>query len=227
LKRAKEDKEARRERRRKKKEEQQKEQQKKQQQEEEDSKKLEEELKKENDERREKIVDEILDTEESYVAALTTCHDVFIEPLLKNRIIPEDTTRIIFSNLDTIILPTNAKFLKSLKKLISSWTSESKIANLMLETIPNLDSYSTYVINYNKSVEAFNKSLEIPEFEEFLGEAERDSRCNFLSLVDFLIMPVQRLPRYELLISDLMKKTDSTHPDYENLKEALGAMKKK
>lgn len=35
-----------------------------------------------------------------------------------------------------------------------------------------------------------------------------------MSLESFLIMPIQRLPKYELIFKDLLKKTDSDHPDY-------------
>ena len=34
-------------------------------------------------------------------------------------------------------------------------------------------------------------------------------------------MPVQRLPRYELLLNTLLEKTDSKHPDYRLLKRGL------
>src|SRR5688572_13534355 len=33
-------------------------------------------------------------------------------------------------------------------------------------------------------------------------------------------MPVQRIPRYKMLLEDLLKKTVETHPDYLNLKKA-------
>ncbi len=36
-----------------------------------------------------------------------------------------------------------------------------------------------------------------------------------------LIMPVQRLPRYKLLLEELIRNTDSGHPDFESLRRAL------
>jgi len=33
-------------------------------------------------------------------------------------------------------------------------------------------------------------------------------------------MPVQRIPRYMLLLRELISKTPETHPDYEDLKKA-------
>ena len=41
------------------------------------------------------------------------------------------------------------------------------------------------------------------------------------NLPAFLICPVQRLPRYLLILRDLQKCTPEDHPDYPNLKEAL------
>lgn len=38
---------------------------------------------------------------------------------------------------------------------------------------------------------------------------------------DYLIMPVQRIPRYNLLLKELIKHTHETHKDYKNLQKAL------
>jgi len=45
--------------------------------------------------------------------------------------------------------------------------------------------------------------------------------CHNRSLEDFLIMPVQRLPRYVLLLKELAKHTEPGHPDEANIKEAI------
>ena len=42
-----------------------------------------------------------------------------------------------------------------------------------------------------------------------------------MDLMSYLIMPIQRIPRYVLLLSDLLKFTDPTHPDHKNLTEAV------
>jgi hypothetical protein len=36
-------------------------------------------------------------------------------------------------------------------------------------------------------------------------------------LESYLILPVQRIPRYQMLLSDLVKHTSPEHPDYHNL----------
>ena len=42
-----------------------------------------------------------------------------------------------------------------------------------------------------------------------------------LSLTAFLMTPVQRIPRYKMLLEDLFKNTPSTHPDFEDLEKAI------
>ena len=43
---------------------------------------------------------------------------------------------------------------------------------------------------------------------------------NRLDLTDYLIMPVQRIPRYNLLLQDLVKNTPAEHCDYTDLCKA-------
>lgn len=38
-----------------------------------------------------------------------------------------------------------------------------------------------------------------------------------MSLDSFLIEPVQRIPRYCMLLNELLKNTDELHPDFENI----------
>lgn len=45
------------------------------------------------------------------------------------------------------------------------------------------------------------------------------------SLESILIKPVQRIPRYNLLLEDLLKNTPADHADHPNIQKALGKMK--
>jgi len=55
----------------------------------------------------------------------------------------------------------------------------------------------------------------------FIRAVELQPQCGGLRLLSFLIMPVQRVPRYKMLLAELIKNTDSSHPDYSNLAQAL------
>jgi len=55
--------------------------------------------------------------------------------------------------------------------------------------------------------------------KEFENEQKK---TNALDLPSFLILPVQRIPRYMLLLTELDKYTEASHPD----KKSLGKVKK-
>ena len=46
--------------------------------------------------------------------------------------------------------------------------------------------------------------------------------CAYKStMASLMIAPVQRIPRYQLLLRDLMNRTSQTHSDYKNIEEAM------
>jgi len=51
------------------------------------------------------------------------------------------------------------------------------------------------------------------------------SKLSGIDLSSLLITPVQRIPRYELLLKELINCTWETHPDYTNLEKALQTIK--
>ncbi len=52
------------------------------------------------------------------------------------------------------------------------------------------------------------------DLKQWLLDARKQERAKDKHLIDFLIMPVQRIPRYSLLLRELHKATPATHPDY-------------
>ena len=48
-----------------------------------------------------------------------------------------------------------------------------------------------------------------------------ETKANTLRLPNLLIQPIQRIPRYNLLIRDLLAKTPEEHPDHKHLTAAL------
>jgi hypothetical protein len=53
---------------------------------------------------------------------------------------------------------------------------------------------------------------------------KRRDEIHSLDLASFLIMPIQRVPRYSMLLKDLAKHTWPEHPDYSALKNATEKM---
>jgi len=63
-------------------------------------------------------------------------------------------------------------------------------------------------------------------FNQFLQIARYMPQLENKSLDDLLIMPVQRVPRYKLLLTELYEKTPKTHGDHKDLNQALNMTNK-
>ena len=59
-------------------------------------------------------------------------------------------------------------------------------------------------------------------FESFLRGAELQKQCKGLNIRAFLILPIQRVPRYELLLKEIIKQTK--HPSVEDVDRLRGAL---
>merc|ERR1719230_119683 len=85
--------------------------------------------------------------------------------------------------------------------------------------------YKYYVNNYEKSlVSLTNARSTRSKFDKFLSTLDYSETLKNQNLQSYLILPVQRIPRYVLLLQDLLETTPSDHEDYPNIKNALREM---
>jgi len=54
-----------------------------------------------------------------------------------------------------------------------------------------------------------------------MQQCQQKPELGGLPFNSFLSLPIQRIPRYKLLMEALLKHTEESHPDYENLKKCL------
>jgi len=91
---------------------------------------------------------------------------------------------------------------------------------------PFLKMYREYTTFYNEAISCEKKAVtKDPIFAQTLLNTMNHPLIQGNSLDSFLILPVQRIPRYVLLLQDLMENTESNHPDYKWLQKSLILMK--
>eukprot|EP01133_Synstelium_polycarpum_P010927 gene10927-12734_t len=173
---------------------------------------------------RHNIVKEIVSTEEVYVKNLEHLTKVYFQPIQENasklNIKPEVLKRM-FSNIE-VIQNYNKSLLDELRPIIEQWSNSKKIGNIFIQFIYLLKVYTQYVKEYSVSYEVVNQNRRNnSKFEAFINEREV---VDGKSIGDYLILPVQRIPRYTLLLSDLVKNTWVDHKDYKDLAESLKQM---
>jgi len=82
-----------------------------------------------------------------------------------------------------------------------------------------------YINNYDHAATLLAKMKETnSKLRTFLQGTMEITELNSRGVESFLIMPVQRLPRIEMLLKDLVKNTERDHPDYTHLVEASGGI---
>mmetsp|Transcript_23680 Transcript_23680/g.44232 ORF Transcript_23680/g.44232 Transcript_23680/m.44232 type:complete len:437 (-) Transcript_23680:1014-2324(-) len=84
--------------------------------------------------------------------------------------------------------------------------------------------YEPYLANWTKLQELIKVQLTKPKYEKFFNDTQNANMGKGVS--SFLIQPIQRLPRYVLLIQELVKRTDQEHPEYKSLQRALKSIQK-
>eukprot|EP01114_Cavostelium_apophysatum_P017515 TRINITY_DN5223_c0_g1_i2.p1 TRINITY_DN5223_c0_g1~~TRINITY_DN5223_c0_g1_i2.p1 ORF type:complete len:734 (-),score=202.94 TRINITY_DN5223_c0_g1_i2:30-2141(-) len=173
------------------------------------------------------VVKEILSTETTYVDCLKNLSRVYIKPLQKSGILTSEEISGVFANIE-MILNLNSEMLQRFSERILNHTwcpNTSCIGDIFQELVPYLRMYSHYVCNHGSAIKSITELSESkPKFKAFLDEARKDQRLVGHHLHDIMIMPIQRIPRYRLLLLDLVNCTPIDHPDNKLLNESLQAI---
>jgi len=161
---------------------------------------------------RTKIANELLQTELSYLRDIRTIHQEF--QLGATDIMNHDEQKILFMNIKEII-PIHIEISKMLQSRIKSWSYHQTIADVLQFQMSNFRIYKQYVTSYKDAASYLQKHrASSVKLDKFLHSKESNTYCRGMKFESFLVMPIQRLPRYILLLKELKKYTDPTHPDY-------------
>lgn len=158
-----------------------------------------------------RIIQELMDNEKFYIDSLKQGIDNYISNfdshLLPNSLVGQK--RNLFSNIEAIHDFHETKFLP---KLLECDFDPELIANAFTSLIDSyqFDIYVIYVLNRKKS------EILLKENEHFFRQLQRDR----LGISSFLIQPIQRLPRYQLLLAEIIK---NLMKDLDNQKPAIKA----
>jgi len=171
---------------------------------------------------RSRVAAEILSTEETFVHVVTSIVELFLEPMRRDGMLDEAALRAIFSNIE-IIAGINRTLLEDLRERHGAWHPNQCVGDIFLGITDFLKVYIDYVKNYEDAIAALEQARKAdPALGKFLREQmkrvkgyERDE------LVSLLITPVQRIPRYNLLLRDLLQHTWQGHPDRAPLAAAM------
>lgn len=173
---------------------------------------------------RDEIVREMVKTERQYVRDLTILIQLFLLPLKsageEAGLLSKEELYKIFSNVETL-LKVNEELLQGLEKRTEEWDHTSCVGDIFLHLASFFKLYTVYCKNYGTALETLQHCKTNPRFAHFLEETEKLPDVKKLEITSYLIMPIQRIPRYVLLLKDFLRHTPKGHPDFENISRAL------
>eukprot|EP01087_Luapelamoeba_hula_P023482 TRINITY_DN8639_c0_g1_i1.p1 TRINITY_DN8639_c0_g1~~TRINITY_DN8639_c0_g1_i1.p1 ORF type:complete len:754 (+),score=112.56 TRINITY_DN8639_c0_g1_i1:971-3232(+) len=151
---------------------------------------------------------ELVVTELSYVKRLRAIVNVFYQPMKTKNLVTEKELTEIFSVIGDI-LKANSVFASSLQRRVRNWPhfAADGVGDLFLERDFG-DLYGTYIYNFENAIKTLDKCrLENRTFAAFLSIHELTKECEFQDLASLMIEPIQRLPRYSMLLMEMLKRS--------------------
>lgn len=122
----------------------------------------------------------------------------------------------LFGNISSIV-KIHEGFLNELENRFENFNCDkTKIGEIFVSFVPLLSIYVDYCCNYGICMQRISKlKQEDNLIYQILLKAGLES--NNMDLQDFCITPVQRLPRYRLLLDSLINSTHQEHPDFASI----------
>lgn len=168
---------------------------------------------------RNKIIKEIITTERYYFKCLSEIKSLYLQPLKNEKKMETTDIEEIFLNIDQIYL-VHQILLQELEESVSSWP-KIYLGDVFLSHLQFFQLYEEYVNKYDQASQILKlKRQKDFVFDEFCNQNQKKT-IGSLTISSLLIMPVQRLPRYKMLLEQLIKNTTKEHLDYEPLTKAV------
>ncbi|KAJ8046828.1 FYVE, RhoGEF and PH domain-containing protein 4 [Holothuria leucospilota] len=174
-----------------------------------------------------KVAYELLTSERTYVDRLYLLSEVFQKRITaeneKHKWFSADVVKDIFSNIGTIYNFHHQFFLPELEMRLLEWDRKPCIGDILKKISHYLKMYAVYVSNFDTAMSQLNTwKAKVPKFANALSNVvQNEKRCNNLALEHHMLEPVQRIPRYELLLKEYLKKLPGDSQDKDDALKAL------
>ncbi|EDV26943.1 uncharacterized protein TRIADDRAFT_54394 [Trichoplax adhaerens] len=154
-------------------------------------------------ERRKKfVINELITTEQTYVKDLEQVINIYMEAMHGPDVPAELYGRdeVIFGNIEEIYNFHKSTFCNELTACIDS---PENVGNCFISHAEHFEMYVDYCRNKSRS-----NTVVMEYGQTFFDDVQQRSCCD-VSLSSYLIKPVQRMTKYQLLLKDLMDCVDS------------------
>ncbi|ORX60601.1 hypothetical protein DM01DRAFT_1332728 [Hesseltinella vesiculosa] len=166
---------------------------------------------------RDKVVMELLETERKYVQDLEILQN-YMRELHVQKVLPPDTIHYLFGNLNSLV-DFQRRFLIQLEEMAEMTAEEQRFDALFLQNEEAFSVYEPYCANYYSAQDlVVQETPKLQKLEHILNP--------IYQLPSMLIKPVQRICKYPLLMSELIKSTNREWAHVSEMEQGLEAIKR-
>ncbi|CAN8001167.1 unnamed protein product, partial [Ixodes hexagonus] len=113
-------------------------------------------------------------------------------------------------------------FSKVARRTKSQQSGNERVADVLVKMGPFLKLYSSYIKDFEATTAALDEAKrKYPDFNRVVRNFEQSPRCRQLTLPQYMLKPIQRIPQYRLLLRDYVDHLDQDSPDYRDACAAL------
>jgi hypothetical protein len=169
------------------------------------------------------VVRELVSTERSYLGVLECLIDCFLKPL--SNVLPPGECHVLFPQIETLANYSRS-LLEALEAKVNVWHADrSTVGDVFVKMGPFLKATATFVNGHPDACAMAERLATTPAFRACTATAMKDPRAKNNPLLALLIAPIQRIPRYVLLLNELLKCTPEQHADRQKLVDALALLR--
>ncbi|XP_063790149.1 kalirin isoform X8 [Pseudophryne corroboree] len=162
------------------------------------------------------VLNELVQTERDYVKDLGVVVESFI-PRIQEKGTPEDMNgkeKIVFGNIHQIYDWHKDFFMGELQKCLPE---PERLSQLFIKHERKLHMYVVYCQNKPRS------EYVVAEYDSYFEEVMQEINQRF-TISDFLIKPIQRITKYQLLLKDFLKYSQKAGLDCSDIEKAVELM---
>ncbi|XP_035392161.1 kalirin isoform X1 [Electrophorus electricus] len=162
------------------------------------------------------VLNELIQTEKDYVKDLGIVVEGFMKKI-EEKGVPEDMKgkdKIVFGNIHQIYDWHRDFFVGELEKCLGE---HEKLPELFIKHERRLHMYVVYCQNKPKS------EFIVAEYDSYFEAVQQEINSR-LSISDFLIKPIQRITKYQLLLKDFLKFSSKAGLDCQGIQKAVDLM---
>ncbi|CAO0801880.1 unnamed protein product [Mucor circinelloides] len=164
------------------------------------------------------ILNELIETEKSYNQLLVLIQDRYMRPMLaasqsKDPLVKSTDIPILFNHLPELVQLSD--------KLLQSFQSTNNVGKVFRSFESSFVVFLKYAMHYRTNIKTIKRACSNVLFIKIDQENLSRRDTNRLGMSDYFIAPIQRIPRYCLMIKDLQKYVHPFDTNYVELDLAL------